>query len=222
MRLHNLLTCVVGLCAIALDAQPSQHYWPLELGNRWVYEHSQFGDSGELVHEEVVELEVEATEELNGQIYFRLSNGQLLRNDEDGNVVEYNNRFDSIAETEFVLFDFSDPEEGFFQVPYRALPPTLGLEGAYPGASGRSTFIHETPTGSIDAYHFGFGDLGGIYGMSFGRGVGPLSSGIGSDQPGGQTWVLIHAFVGGDTVISTVVQSQSWGTIKSFSERILQ
>lgn len=152
----------------------------------------------------------------NGQIYFRLSNGQLLRNDEDGNVVEYNNRFDSIPETEFVVFDFSNPEDGFFQVPYLALPPTIGAEFPYPGASGRSTFIHETPTGSIDGYHFNFGDLAERFAMNFGRGVGPLNSGRFSDSPGGETWVLVHAFVVGTTVIKTATQSPSWGAFKSF------
>ena len=221
MRLYNLLTYVAVLYAVALDAK-STHYWPLEIGNRWTYEYTWFGDDGKPVQQEVVVLEVEASEEVDGQTYFRLSNGQLLRNDENGNVVEYNNRFDSIAETEFVLFDFSDPEESFFQVPYLALPPTLGEEFPYPGASGRSTSTYETPAGRIDAYHFNFGDLGRKYAMIFGRGVGPLGSGIGSDRPGGENWNLIHAVVRGDTVISTAAQSQSWGMVKSLNERIIQ
>ena len=224
--MNRILFSILFCACTSVFGQEAPDYWPLEVGNRWVYEHSLFGDDGGLdgvlFSEEIVFLEVEATEEIDGQTYFRLSNGQLLRNNEDGNVVEYNNRFDSIPETEFVLFDFSDPSEGFFQVPYMALPPTLGREFPYPGASGRSAFTHETPSGNIDAYAFSFGDISGSFVMQFGRGVGLLKSNTGSDQPGGETWVLVHAFVGGTTVIKTSVQSQSWGAVKTKDERIVR
>ena len=107
-------------------------YWPLEVGNRWVYEHylrNFEGDDLVEFRDEVV-LEVLSQEEADGQVYSRLSNGQLLRKDEEGNIIKHH-PFSSpdTTFTEIMLFDFThlDDPEYFYYFTSGAFPPTPEL-----------------------------------------------------------------------------------------------
>ncbi len=49
-------------------------------------------------------LEVVAQANIEGKEYYELSNGQLLRKDDEGNIIE-RNRSESREEAEFIIFD---------------------------------------------------------------------------------------------------------------------
>ena len=122
---------VSGLALLAATSASATSYWPLEMGNQWVYKHtwpvdifiqgdgsriyvdrgaeipeSAFSDLVDTEWEErsgEFTLEVTSSESIGGRSYFRMSNQQLLREDGRGNVVEYQ-RF---ADQAILLFDFS-------------------------------------------------------------------------------------------------------------------
>ena len=109
-------------------------YWPLDRGNKWIYEHTTGVLNAEglrIDFQEQVTLEVLDEEERAGQIYVRLNTGQLIRKSEKGDILEYNDRFDEIQDTEMLVFDFSSlttRDDGTFayRVPYQVVPPTIG------------------------------------------------------------------------------------------------
>ena len=120
--------------AISKDATEIVDYWPLNKGNKWIYEHTIGVLNSEglrIDFQEQVTLEVLDEEERAGKTYFRLNTGQLIRKSEKGDILEYNDRFDEIQDTEMLVFDFSSlttRNDGIFtyQVPYQVMPPTIG------------------------------------------------------------------------------------------------
>ena len=202
-------------------------YWPLEVGNRWVYErrHSLLyvyeEEVVELKKEEVV-LEVLSQEEVNGQVYSRLSNGQLLRKDEEGNIIEHNNRF-SFPDTtikEFMIFDVTnldDPEYRFY-FPYGVFTPEAERNapvGHYP-VYRRATTV-TVPAGVFDGIHFGDGDLtGGItifLGLNVGVVMSVLYTNADTDPVGVDLYELVRYRVDGKSYPTAAIRN-TWGEIK--------
>ena len=217
----------------------SDDYWPLEVGNRWVYEHHRidfdFGEGNHMVElkEEVV-LEVLSQEEVDGQVYFRLSNGQLLRKDEEGNIIERRapvRQGESWDTAEIVIFDIThldDPEYRFY-FPYGVFPPTRGGGGTTPYPAARSVTTVSVTAGVFDAIFFAHGDFVDATNIYLGLNVGVVLSQWFSDQCGlaanvldeedgevlcqGEAFRLVRYRVGGKNY-PTAVFKDSWGEIK--------
>ena len=127
---------LVGLPVGAVRAQTetSTDFFPLQVGNKWVYEFTVGFKNYEGLRvdfQEQVVLEVLGEEEVEGKTYFRLNTGQLIRKNQKGDILEYNDRFDRIQDTEMLVYDFSSPANGdedtfAYRMPYEARPPTIG------------------------------------------------------------------------------------------------
>ena len=77
--------------AMRKNATEIADYWPLDRGNKWIYEHTigVYDSEGlRIDFQEQVTLEVLDEEEKAGQIYVRLNTGQLIRKNEKG--LEFN------------------------------------------------------------------------------------------------------------------------------------
>lgn len=104
-------------------------YFPLQVGNKWVYCHTvNFIDEDSTLTDtkDIYTLEIESIQIENGISYYRLSNGLLVRKDENGSIFEFNDRFESIENGEFLVFDFSNrnvslelSNEYNYYIPYR-------------------------------------------------------------------------------------------------------
>ena len=218
----------------------SDDYWPLEVGNRWVYERTRidfdfdFGEGNHMVElkEEVV-LEVLSQEEVDGQVYFRLSNGQLLRKNEEGNIIErrapdvgQGERWDT---AEIVIFDIThldDPEYRFY-FPYGVFPPTRG--GGVGFLAARSVGTVSVPAGVFDAISFVYGGFPAFFSIDLGLNVGVVLSQWFSEQCGlaanvldeedgevlcqGEEFRLVRYRVGGKRY-PTAIFKDTWGEIK--------
>ena len=220
---------VVGLLCLHFATAPvhADDYWPLEVGNRWVYErrHSfiRYTDDGNGERVELKEefvLEVLSQEEVDGQVYSRLSNGQLLRKDEEGNIIKHH-PFSSpdTTFTEVMIFDVThldDPEYRVYGA-YWLFPPTPTL-CCTPYPAYRSLTTVSVPAGSFDAIYFGDGDLTGGVIIYLALSVGPvLSIRSGNADVLGEAWEdlyeLLRYRISGKSY-PTAVGEHSWGEIK--------
>ena len=242
-----LIFCVIGVwgSVVITQAETNTDYWPLNKGNKWIYEHTIGVLNSEglrIDFQEQVTLEVLDEEERAGKTYFRLNTGQLIRKNEKGDILEYNDRFDEIQDTEMLVFDFSSPttrDDGIFtyQAPYQVRPPTLGGQ-----------FLPQIPRFLMDrAFHRG--DLNYSFNMPIGEfaniltcvfvyslfdpisdgsvniifapDIGVLSSTIpGNDVGEFDRYLLVEATIAGGQKFPTNISTSSWGELKkSFIEK---
>jgi hypothetical protein len=220
------LFVILFITRVSVSAIAPPDYWPLQVGNRWTYHHLQSGSlvgqssSNPTVIEDYITIEIVGTEGLEGQLYYRFGNGQLIRRDDMGNIIEYNNRFPSIGTKEMLVADFSvlsnDPP--LFRLPYAFFPPSLGLGvvPAYPATWLEYPPI-EVPAGqfsTLTLYHSDSVARG--YSIYFSEGVGVVYSVQGGDLPENiEEYLLVHAVVDGREIgQSTFVDMTSWGRAK--------
>jgi hypothetical protein len=220
--------CLVWLCAgmsivaSALGAQALPDYWPLQVGNRWVYRHTQVTQTGES-SEEMIAIEVVAQQQAGGHDYFALSNGQLLRTNGEGNLVE-RNRFTDRPEPEFVIFDFTHLEDSEyrFYFPYAVFPPTLGYgqPAIYPTVRYTSGYNGEAIHLAVAAGTFAVVQFGNSYGLAemynvfLAMNVGVVLSYMGSDIPEEiDRYELVEYRLDGKTY-PTAVAKCSWAEAK--------
>lgn len=209
MNIHLIrsLLCFLG-CSVALWSQEAPDYWPLQVGNKWVYSHRQRTQDGERLPDETVTLKVVSRQHVDGQDYFQLSNGQLLRKDNDGNILE-RNRFMESAEPEFIIFDVThldDPKYRFL-APYTVFPPTLGH--SQPATSPTPRFastniprwlvLYQTvPAETFQVIQFGLGSgLAEMINVYLAESVGVVFSETVSDLDDFDSYELVEYRVGG-------------------------
>ena len=215
-------------------------YWPLDRGNKWIYEHTTGVLNAEglrIDFQEQVTLEVLDEEERAGQIYVRLNTGQLIRKNEKGDILEYNDRFDEIQDTEMLVFDFSslttrDDETFAYRVPYQVMPPTIGGQSLPQGPSVTRFLMYRS------FYRVGLDDLfmplglanvlvcsfsyplldpisEGSVGIVFAPHIGIVRSGIaGNDVGEFEFYLLVEAVIAGEQKFPTNISTSSWGEIK--------
>ena len=213
MRSFAVVMSIVCLTTGTTQAV-AEDYWPLEVGNWWLYQHrtSFYDDNGDVVDgiEEVL-LEVLSQEEINGTVYFRLSNGQLLRKNEEGSIVERR------KETDVVIFDLShmDDPKYQFSVPRDSFPLTGGGGSGYPSSRsnvrGCSVVV---PAGTFSCISFSDGQFEELYAIFFAEGVGPAVIQRYTDLPEYMNrYELIRYSVGGESYPTNIKQF-SWAGIK--------
>ncbi len=245
-----ILFCIVGLLGGAVMAQTetSADYWPLHVGNRWVYEHtSGFYDSDGLRidSQEQVVLEVLGEEEVEGNTYFRLNTGQLIRKNEKGDILEYNDRFDEIQDTEMLVYDFSSPANranGIFahRPPYAFRPPTIGggsltqdpsftrydvYRNFHRGKVYVDDYDFYIPRGEFEnvllcAFSYSFNTTAGWF-ILFAPDIGIVSS-VNLAADNGQfehRYLLVEAVIAGEQEFPTNISTSSWGEIKEITIR---
>lgn len=219
-----VVACLMGSVAWGSDVD---QFWPLEVGNWWRYHHIRSGLPEDptgldsvfvLVEEDTIELRVLRQEVLGGETYYRLSNGQALRVDGLGNVVEYNDRFPTIDSSEFILLDFSDTDVARV-LPYSIFPPTLGRVDPPPSpANINPEDAVVVSAGGFAAYTVQY-SLGVDLCMdaSFARGVGPVRTRRYSDVAFEyETYSLVEAVVGSRHIgQSTAVLTSTWASVKA-------
>ena len=214
-----LLALLVG-SSQALRAQDVPDYWPLELGNSWVYNHTWIDDGVEF--DEVVTLEVVGESRVGDHTYFEMSNGQLLRKDDEGNVIELN-QFERPDDPEVIVFDMTNIGDTQYRISlrYTIFPPTLGLIGTVSPARTTDPLSITVPAGVFEVITFTHGDLGGFFSVALARDVGPVRSTFFSDIVGedgkplsGASFELAEYRTGGRNYPS-VVKDRSWGELKS-------
>ena len=165
-------------------------------------------------------MEVLSQEEADGHVYSRLSKGQLLRKDEEGNIIKHH-PFSSpdTTFTEIMVFDLThldDPEYRFYFS--GAFPPTpeLGYATFYPAYRWMRTVT--VPTGSFDAVYFGDGDFTGGIEIYLGFNVGPVLSRLTGNADVAEEieedlYELVRYRIGGKSY-PTAVSEHTWGEIK--------
>ena len=185
----------------SLWAQEALNYWPLEVGNRWVYNHIQVTIDGEKLPDETVILEVVSQERIEEKDFFELSNGQLLRKDEEGSIVERR------GETDVVIFDMSHLDDSQYRlfIPDHAFPLTGGSGSGYPATraivdpSGHPVSV-TVPAGTFSCIQFSDGDLAASFSMLLAESVGPVFHARYTDLPNFvNRYELIEFRVGGTT-----------------------
>ena len=218
MRSFTVVVITIVCLNTGTEQAVAEDYWPLEVGNWWLYEHyvSYPDDEMNLVQStEEVLLEVQSREEVNGQVYFRLSNGQLLRKDDHGSIVELK------GEDELTLFDMSnleDPVRTIF-IPEGAFPLTGGGGSGYPATralvDGRGQPGTVTvPAGVFHAVFFADGDLAATFTIHLAPGVGPVRQSRGTDLPGHVNSFELLSYRIGGTTYPTTVGDVSWANVK--------
>ena len=211
-----LFTILLCVCT-PVFGQDVPDYWPLEIGNQWIYNHIMAED-GDVQQDETLILRVVALAEIDGTHYFEMSNGKLLRKDGAGNVIEHN-QIESVDEVIFDFNNLSDPGYRFF-VPYSVFPP--GLVGdahiaspvaRYSSALGGS-LTRTVPAGTFEAVQFSFGDVSRATNIYFAENVGVLFSESGGHMGAPfESYSLVEYRVGGTTQ-PTVAHHASWAKIK--------
>ena len=218
MRMLLGFALLVGSSPV-LVAQDVPDYWPLEVGNKWVYNHTQV--DGGVESSEKVTLEVVALYEIEGRNYFAMSNGQLLRKDAEGNVIELN-QFERPDDPEVIVFDMTNLGDTQYRISlrYTIFPPTFGLMGTVSHARTTDPLSITVPAGVFEVITFTHGDLGGFRSVALARDVGPVRSMffsdiVGEDGPlNGASFELAEYRIGGRNYPS-VVKDRSWGELKS-------
>ena len=216
MRVILMLALLFGSSAV-VKAEDVPDYWPLEVGNQWVY--LRIYDDGFGRHEENVILEVTAQVEIDEEQYFELSNGQLLRKDHNGNIVE-RNQSESIDETIYDFTNLDDPSY-LFEFPYSVFPPAR--EGKAITGYPASRFTSENtgrlltlalPAGTFEVIHFGFGDLSWSTNIFFAEDVGVVKSGSGGHMGTVfDSYLLVKYRVSGITY-PTAIGIATWADLK--------
>ena len=150
--------------------------------------------------EDTVSLEVESREQAGVETYFRLSNGQLLRRDAHGSIIEYNNRFESIEAQEVVIFDFTNLGDAI-QLPYNVFPPTLGrgVPSPYPTTRYITEGHRDVPDFAKDCSIAAFGSTFGVasgYGVHLAQGIGVVLCNHGGDMGEYEYFELIEYLIG--------------------------
>ena len=236
---------VVGIAVETVTAQkePSTDYWPLHVGNKWVYDHTKGFNNSEglrIDFQKQVVLEVLGEEEVEGRTYFRLNTGQLIRRNEKGDILEYNDRFDAIPDTELLVYDFSSPanlDEGIFEyrVPYRVMPPTIGGRSYPHEHSLRRYFMWRDCSGAHNSPFLLPPEMrelkniptclfvytpddplseGSVH-VTFAPDIGILSSALtGNDEGEFDRYLLAEAVIAGEQKFPTNITASSWGRIK--------
>ena len=209
-----------------LRAEEAPDYWPLEVGNQWVYLHHGV-DDGQRFDNQVI-LEVLKTKTIDGNSYAELSNGQLLRKDEAGNIIEYNQFERPRDVSELIIFDLTNLDEQHYRSPhdYTVFPPRLGLL-SYPfifrDARREDDEILNIPAGTFrEVLTFSHGDSGGYFGVSLARDIGPVLSRYSTDVVDSEgnainsaIYELMQYRIDGTTrPIIGVVRADSWAEIK--------
>lgn len=244
MRLTSLCCLVLFVWTQASPAQdqtPPQ-YWPLEVGNKWVYEvRSRSILTKNPPRRDPLTLEVVGQETVEGREFFRLNNGPLLRVDEQGNIIAFDADFDpsqpneylifrrnaegdydqdtlgfpALSPREHVVFYFSDiSEEMIFRAPFALVPPQSEYRSFRNTIRRVRTNLTETPVGIFtDGVYFAQSLFETSCGSTFAVGVGPVSGGCGSDQSGTSYW-LMEANLNGRKLLPTAVPISSWGELK--------
>jgi hypothetical protein len=237
----RVLTVAVTLGAfgpVMATAAFGQDYWPLQVGNRWVYSHTRgrtdvYGNE-QLVAQDVYVLEATGEETVAGHAYVRLSNGQRLGAGDDGSVLEFNDRFTSLPPDEMLVFDFASPpnssDGGYtFRLPYAAFPPTIGGDPLAPDHWTSLAYrdVYDEPLSTavgpfVDAVLFAYGNGIGdcAHYISFARGVGPVASTCMDHLRVFERYSLTGTLVGGRAFTpSTAVRGEGWGPLKRAAER---
>ena len=208
-----LLTWIIGTSAL-LSAQKVPDYWPLEVGNRWVYSHN-WNDGGDDLHEEIT-LEVLTLTEVHGQTYSALSNGQLLRKDETGNI------WALVGDEEFLVFDLrnlDDPEYDI-SLAYIAFPPRNSLVPTYfPKRCTRANDKGELYTttlsiGTFPTICFITGELSAVASVVLAENIGPVLSRRSTDLPGRFNFYELVQYRIGGNMYPTALKRASWAEIK--------
>lgn len=225
--MHKLIQSTIVLLFLGNSAWPQEavpDFWPLDVGNLWVYRHVFPGE--EISQVDTVALAVLSVEDLAGRNFFRLSNNQLLRRNIDGSIVEYNSRFENIEAQEFVIFDFTQLDDTrYSQVgihsPYNVFPPTLGRGSASPYPTTR--YITEEGHRNVPdfAKRHRIASFGATFGVASGysvhlaEGIGVvLSEHFGDTAPFTYEYYELIAFRVGSVRYPTAISAPSWGEIK--------
>ena len=151
----------------------------------------------------------------------------MLRKDENGNIIEYNDRFDYIEDKEMFVFDFASPpnrDNGDFdyRIQYEAFPPTIGGK-----ALSQDHFLSSTvripwtipmqvPAGTFpDGFIFLYGDPfeSCDASISFAVNTGMIMSGCFNSSGTFSCYVLWEATING-TTLPTIVLPSTWGHLK--------
>ena len=245
--MRTLIFCIVGVwgSVVIAQAETNADYWPLDRGNRWVYEHRIGVLNAEglrIDFREQVPLEIRDKEKREGETYFRLNTGQLIRSSEKGDILEYNDRFDEIQDSEMLVFDFSSPtirDDGVFvyRIPYRAMPPTIGGQAALPQDPSITRYLmyrrfHRG--GVYDDFSIPEGEFinvltcaftyspnpisDGIMSIIFAPNIGIISSGwSGNDVGEFDQYLLVEAVIAGEQKFPTNISTSSWGEVKEIT-----
>ncbi len=212
MRTFSIFVLLVA--SPTLQAQERLDYWPLDVGNRWVYSHN-WNDGDDDLHEEIT-IEVLTLTEIQGQIYSELSNGQLLRKDEIGNI------WALVGNEEFLVFDLSNLDDPDYDISlaYIAFPPVNSLVPTYfPTRGTRANDKGELYTitlsiGIFPTICFTTGELSAVRRVCLAENVGPVLSTRSTDLPGRfNLYELVQYRIGGN-MHPTVLKKASWAEIK--------
>lgn len=213
-----------------INAIAPPDYWPLQIGNSWTYHHIRSGPPEDplasefTVIEEYVTIAIIDVEQIDDYAYYRFNNGQLLRRDDIGNIIEYNTRFHNIKSGEMLLLDFAGSYE-FFRFPYGAFPPTLGKADPPPSPAGRPQLQDSiaVPAGIFRVYTFDYSEgVDAVTDMSFAENIGLVRSRrYGDVAYEFETFSLIAATIGGRHLPNdTEVGAVPWGELKKGGMKI--
>lgn len=217
--MRTLIFCIVGVwgSVVIAQAETNADYWPLDRGNRWVYEHRIGVLNAEglrIDFREQVLLEILNKEKREGETYFRLNTGQLIRSSEKGDILEYNDRFDEIQDSEMLVFDFSSPtirDDGVFvyRVPFHR-------GGVYDDFSiPEGEFINVLTC----AFTYSPNPISdGTMSIIFAPNIGIISSGwSGNDVGEFDQYLLVEAVIAGEQKFPTNISTSSWGEVKEIT-----
>ena len=244
------LCCAIALSFSAkahpIQAQTAPQYWPLAVGNKWVYEgESRFigtPESGPVrTRLEPITLEVVAREIVEGNSYFRLNNGHLLRFDQQRNIIAFDTEFDVSRPNEFIFFHlnaggdflqdtvavaslslgehvlfyfFNHSDDVFFRSPLGIVPPQSVYRNFQSTRRTLKVLPIETPVGVFEQWiDFSHSYFGTDCSSIFVVNVGPIGSSCGNDTDF-VGYRLIEATINGQRLHPTAVPASSWGQIK--------
>ena len=182
---------------------------------------SKEGEIEVIKGEEEFVAEVLGWEEREGQIYFRLSTGQLLRKDKQGNIVEFSSGQTNIEDKERIIFDFGPScetekqNDGYMGI----FPSTSHGALGQPWRIKRTEFLARTVMGDFySGCSFSIGVLT-HFSIYFAPNIGPVSSGWSDDQGLFEKYTLISATIQGTKIVNAptaiLTRPSPWGRVKN-------
>lgn len=197
-------------CAGTSRGEAAADYWPLEVGNQWLYEHAHHSPEEGVVLDTVL-LQCVSKATIAGNEYFVLNTGSRLRTNEEGSILERR------GEADVVIIDLSHLEDSQYRffIPEGAFPFVGGCGSGYPATRSASRCSVSVGAERFACVWFGDGYLSEGATLSLVAGIGPVRMAFTTDIPPGwrDMYELIEYRLGGGAG-PTSVRSTSWAEIK--------
>ncbi len=149
---------------------------------------------------------------LGDRTCYRMSTGQLLRNDASGRLLDCGDG----THSEAILFDFPQALQTDMMFSFGALQPFDRGWFGFPYHLRRPR-SHTLLGTFADVVAFGHTDGHDTWSIEFARGVGVISCGEGNDVASSAS-VITSAHVDGKDLDATAVQSTTWGMLKAAAD----